>query len=184
MVRNMAYRPFIGRIVVALLVLCIAGNCSAQKKSKLADMINWILSDTLKAEFYLIPVNVRFKGSDRVWIDYENALTLYQACENKYGWSRSMFIDTMESILLYDKILDVDSNFFSVKNCIPRSECNSLYNETPTRLRERVLYENHYKYPDNRFSCFVYKCFMNYVPLGIAETRILYVKEQAWQGNE
>lgn len=160
--------------MIALLVLCLGLSCRAQKTSKRVDAITYVLSDTLNPEFYLIPLTFKFKGSDSTWIGYKSVLELYKFCNKKHGWSRDEFVNQMRPILLHDKTFEIDESFFSMKQSIPKSECSCLFNEDSDKLKKRILNNNYYKYPDNRFACFVDKCFKNNLLLGWMESKLMF----------
>ena len=175
----MVNTSFVKCITIAILAFGICERCHAQKKPTRSEIINYVLSDTLNQEIYLIPLTFKFENSDTLWIGYSSALELYQYCRTKYGWSTDVFINKMHPILSHDKTFEIDRGFISEKQFILKSECDCLFNENFDELEKRMLQKNYYPYPDERFACFVYKCMKNKIALAWIEGLLVYLKHSA-----
>ena len=172
----------IKKVLVLLLtvwyIYISSNNSNAQKTSEQKkDIISYILSDTLNPEFFLIPIKFNFKNNTNIWISCKDANSLYQYFKDSYGWDKKFFIKQMSASFVQNKPIEVNEDkFFSIKNSISSSECDCLFNEDSSKLKQRIFNEDYYKYPDNRFICFVYKCLKNGVILCNIEGRIVYKK--------
>ena len=165
--------------VISFLLVCYPSWVSGQKTSdKMLDAITYIVGDTLNPEIYIVPVMVKFANDTQTWVGFTNALFLYKHLSNTYSWNKQKFIRQLRLNLAGGKAFQVNGDsFFLNRPYIPIKECNCLYNEKAPELKQRFSNLDYYRPPDNRFSCFVYKCFKEGIILAIFETQVVYLKE-------
>lgn len=166
--------------VISFLLVCYPSWVSGQKTSdKMLDAITYIVEDTLNPEIYIVPVMVKFANDTGYSIGYDNALSLFQHLSGKYGWDKKHFIKQLWLNLSGKQAFQVkeDIYFQSLYYPIPSRACNCLFNESTESLKKRITSLDYYRPPDNRFSCFVYKCFKEGIILAIFETQVVYLKE-------
>lgn len=185
----MANKYSIAKIIALLLVglPCWSFGQKSPGKTKSADRmldaITYIMGDTLNPEIYIVPVRVKFANDTGASIGYDNALSLFRHLSVKYGWNKRHFIKQLWLNLSGKQVFQVkeDIYFQSLYYPVPSRECNCLFNESPESLKKRITSLDYYRPPDNRFSCFVYKCFKEGIVMAMVEGHVIYIKN--WEGK-
>lgn len=150
--------------------------CLAQKPSINEREVIAVLSDTLNPELHLIPLKIKSQSHNaNILIGYYTVLNLYEYFKERFDWSREVFAKKISYYIIKDQPYETnDTSILSMNTYIPISECNCLYNEDSEILKQRIIIGNYYKYPDNRFSCFVYKCLRQNIFLSSIEGHIVF----------